>query len=288
MASQNPIKVLDQLLVTRLILTAAELKQRKAPYRLEESIPSEPRLMLIRHGAADYQIDDFSCRLGKGQMIFMPSWVRRSWSVASKPGVTSLAWCRFSTTDCELSDLTLPIIHKVADLDLETASFQRLEDLLAQKNQAALLEAEGELKAVLARFFAHAPMPVSTRQKPLSSGEHGIEKSLQYLRAHFADPKVLRKLAPIAGLHPKYYRLLFRQHTGLTPSAYLIQLRMRTARYHQHESSLRVKEVASAVGYDDPFYFSRLYRRFWGHAPTDDRKSLQAAPTPPRRTRPKA
>ncbi len=243
--------------------------------------------MLIRRGLAEYQIDDFSCRLGKGQMIFMPAWVRRSWSVVPKPGVTSLAWCRFSSAQSELRDLTLPIIHKVNDLDLETASFERLAALLLRKNPSAMLEAEGELKAILSRFFAHAPMPPNVRQKPLSCGEQGIEKVLQHLRTHFTDPKVLRNLSQIAGLHPKYFRLLFRQHTGLTPSAYLIQLRMRAARYHQHESSLRVKEVASAVGYDDPFYFSRLYRRFWGHAPTDDRKSIQSVPdeAPVRRSR---
>jgi len=275
LASHSPVKILDQLLVTRLIVTAAELKVRHAPYSLEESIPSEPRLMLVRRGAAEYRIDDFTCRLGPGQMIFMPAWVRRTWTVAAKPGLTSLAWCRFSSTGSLLSDWTTPILGKVPDLDLESASFQRMARLMAQKNQGAALEAEGELKAVLARFFAHAPVHGITRTKALSCGEHGIEQALQYLRTHFPEPKVLRDLAKVAGLHPKYFRVLFRKHTGLTPSSYLIQLRMRAARYYQHESSLRVKEVASAVGYDDPFYFSRLYRKYWGHAPTDDRRTIQ-------------
>lgn len=248
---------------------------RRAPYRLEESIPSEPRLMLVLNGSADYQIDDITCRLTKGHMIFMPAWVRRTWIVSPKPGFTSLAWCRFLSTESELKDLTVPIIHKVADLDLEKSSFERLEKLRADQNPSATLEAEGELKAVLARFLGHAPAGILTRKKSLSCGEHGIEASLEYLRSHFTEPKALRKVAGIAGLHPKYFRVLFRKYTGLTPSGYLMQLRMRAARYYQHESSLRVKEVASAVGYDDPFYFSRLYRKYWGHAPTDDRRSVR-------------
>jgi len=112
-------------------------------------------------------------------------------------------------------------------------------------------------------------------KKSLSCGEHGIEAALEHLRSHFREPKALREVSRIAGLHPKYFRVLFRKYTGLTPSGYLMQLRMRAARYYQHESSLRVKEVASAVGYDDPFYFSRLYRRYWGHAPTDDRRTAR-------------
>jgi AraC-like DNA-binding protein len=272
----EPIKILDRLLVKRLIVTAAELKLRRAPYRLEESIPSEPRLMLVLKGSADYQIDDFTCQLTKGYMIFMPAWVRRTWIVSSRPGYTSLAWCRFLSTESELKDLTVPIIHKVADLDLERSSFERLEKLRADQSPSATLEAEGELKAVLARFLGHAPAGTLTRKKSLSCGEHGIEASLEYLRSHFTEPKALREVARIAGLHPKYFRVLFRKYTGLTPSGYLMQLRMRAARYYQHESSLRVKEVASAVGYDDPFYFSRLYRKYWGHAPTDDRRTVQA------------
>lgn len=274
------MKILDRILVTRLVVTAADLKLRRAPYELEESIPSEPRLMLIRRGAADYKIDGFSCRLRKGQMIFMPAWVKRTWQVASKPGYTSLAWCRFSSTESELKDLTQPVLCSVDDLELEIASFERIARLVAQKTTSHSLEAEGELKAILARFFSHAPPTAIERKKALSCGEHGIEESLEYMRVHFAEPKALREVAKIAGLHPKYFRVLFRKYTGLTPGGYLMQLRMRAARYYQHESRMRVKEVASAVGYDDPFYFSRLYRKFWGHAPTDDRRSLQPPETP--------
>jgi AraC-like DNA-binding protein len=280
--STDPIRILDRLLVTRLVITAAELKVRRAPYTVNESIPREPRLMLVMRGAADYHIDGDTCRLTKGQMILMPAWIRRTWSVNAKAGVTSLAWCRFSSTETELRDLATPIVHRVADLGIEQAGFQRLADLQARKTPAAVLESEGELKAILGRFLAHGTATRLNRPKPLSSGEQGIEEALQHLRMHFADPKALREVSRIAGLHPKYFRVLFRKHTGLTPSAYLIQLRMRAARYYQHESKLRVKEVASAVGYDDPFYFSRLYRRYWGHAPSDDRRVAgQETPAPP-------
>ncbi len=273
--SLEPVNVLDRLLVTRLLITAAELKVRRTPYALSESIPREPRLMLILRGAADYEIDGVSWRLAKGQMILMPPWIRRSWSVNAAAGFTSLAWCRFSSTESELRDLTTPVVHRVSDLPLERASFERIAKALGWAGAAAMLEAEGELKAVLGRFLAHGTATGLTTQKPLSCGGHGIEDAMEYFRTHFANPKALREVARVAGLNPKYFRVLFRKHTGVTPGAYLIQLRMRAARYHQHESNLRVKEVASAVGYDDPFYFSRLYRRYWGHAPSDDRRAAR-------------
>jgi AraC-like DNA-binding protein len=279
--SCGTVNVLDRLLVTRLLITAAELKVRKTPYTLSESIPREPRLMLILRGAADYDIDGVSWRLSKGQMILMPPWIRRSWSVNAAAGFTSLAWCRFSSTESELRDMATPVVHRVADLPLECASFERIAKALARADAASMLEAEGELKAVLGRFLAHGTATGLTTQKPLSCGGQGIEDAMEYFRTHFANPKALQEVAQVAGLNPKYFRVLFRKHTGVTPGAYLIQLRMRAARYYQHESNLRVKEVAAAVGYDDPFYFSRLYRRYWGHSPSDDRRAAREDSSPP-------
>jgi len=112
--------------------------------------------------------------------------------------------------------------------------------------------------------------------RPLSCGEQGVQLAVQHMRTHFSEGNVLRGLAKTACLHPKYFRSLFRRTTGVTPGNYLIRLRMRAARYYQHETAMRVKEVAAAVGYRDAFYFSRLYRRFWGHAPTLDRPIHQS------------
>jgi len=273
----SPLKILDRFLVTRLLVTAAELKIRKWPYHLEESIPKEPRLMLIREGAANYRVDDFRCKLLGGQMILMPAWVSREWRVAKRPGITALAWCRFSSAEYAFEDLAQPIVHSVGDLPLEVASFTRITLLLEKGGTGAMLEAEAELKAILGRFLAHVSEPKAALSRPSSGGEQGVQRAIEHLKSHFKEPNALHMAPKIAGLNPKYFRSLFRKYTGVTPGSYLMQLRMRAARYLQHESNLRVKEVAASVGYADPFYFSRLYRRYWGHAPTDDRRPVEEA-----------
>lgn len=273
--SQSPVKLLDRLLVSRLLVTAAELVSRRWPFQLQESIPREPRIMLVREGAANYRVDQFKTKLSEGDIIFMPAWASREWKVAKPPGFAGTAWCRFSSVEADLVDLSGPIVHRVEDLQLETAAFERLAKLVSEKNSpTAGLEAEAELKAILGRFLSQASVVIQTHRHLASGGEQGVERSLEFFRANFADPHSLRKAPGVSGLHPKYFRGLFKKYTGLTPSAYLLQVRMRAARYLQHESAMRVKEVAAAVGYDDPFYFSRLYKRFWGHAPTDDRRLI--------------
>jgi AraC-like DNA-binding protein len=236
--------------------------------------------MLILRGAVNYEMDGVSWRLSKGRMLLMPPWIKRSWSVHAPARFTSLAWCRFSSVEYELRDLSTPIVHGVSDLSLERASFKRISELVQSATSAGMLEAEGELKALLGRFLTHGLAKGSSPSKPLSCGGHGIENAMEYFRKNFANSKALQEASKVAGLNPKYFRVLFRKHTGVTPGTFLIQLRMRAARYHQHESNLRVKEVASAVGYDDPFYFSRLYHRYWGHSPSDDRRAARSQDLP--------
>jgi transcriptional regulator GlxA family with amidase domain len=57
-------------------------------------------------------------------------------------------------------------------------------------------------------------------------------------------------------------------------SEYLLQKRMETAQSLLKEGKLPVLDVAIAVGYDDQSGFGRAYKRYYGHAPKDDRPKL--------------
>ena len=276
----DPLEILDQLLITRLIVTGADLKFRRFPFRQEESIPSEPRLILIRRGRAEFHMDNFTLTAGPGMMILLPAWIRRSWKTTRQPGFVSVAWCRFSSSGAHLHDLATPLYQTLENPRLELEAVQRIVLRLRTGHSADAQVAEGELKALLGRFLRHARAPdhaACHHTRPLSCGQQGVQLAVQHMRSHFSQGNVLRGLPKTAGLHPKYFRSLFRRTTGVTPGNYLIRLRMRAARYYQHETAMRVKEVAAAVGYRDAFYFSRMYRRFWGHAPTLDRPIHQAA-----------
>jgi AraC-like DNA-binding protein len=71
---------------------------------------------------------------------------------------------------------------------------------------------------------------------------------------------------------------LFKQATGHTPLNWFIRARMRCAGELLQPSDLRIKEVAARVGYEDQFYFSRLFKAVHGLAPTEDRAQRLAQP----------
>jgi len=110
---------------------------------------------------------------------------------------------------------------------------------------------------------ANRPRPPSS----LSVAER-IERSITYMRAHLHEPLRVATLAGLAGFSPPYYFVLFKRETGRTPIDYFIRLRMDAARGLLANSASRVKEVAAALGYEDPLYFSRVFKAAHHVAPS--------------------
>jgi len=78
--------------------------------------------------------------------------------------------------------------------------------------------------------------------------------------------------ARAVGWHPVHFERVFKQETGLTPRRWLEERRMEAARQYLSGTSKSVSEIATAVGYTDPFYFSRVFRRHFGQPPLRYRK----------------
>ena len=64
----------------------------------------------------------------------------------------------------------------------------------------------------------------------------------------------------------------FKHVTKVTPMQYIIQLRMTNALNLLDNTSYNIIQVANAVGYDDAYYFSRLFKKNVGVSPTEYRK----------------
>ena len=59
-----------------------------------------------------------------------------------------------------------------------------------------------------------------------------------------------------------------RQFKAETPISYLTRLRMQRAKQLLMQEAITVRQVAHAVGYQDPYYFSKVFKRYFGAAPT--------------------
>ncbi|HNX58354.1 MAG TPA: AraC family transcriptional regulator [Spirochaetota bacterium] len=101
-----------------------------------------------------------------------------------------------------------------------------------------------------------------------------VRKVTEYIRANAARSITLGELSDLAGLSPFYLSRSFHDATGLPPSEYLTQIRVRRARtLLAGDSSLA--QIALAVGFSDQSHFTRRFRSIEGITPAAYRKIIQ-------------
>jgi AraC-like DNA-binding protein len=109
-----------------------------------------------------------------------------------------------------------------------------------------------------------------------SSYEDVLERVREYLERNYTTPIDVHTVAALTRFTPNYLNSLFSRWAGQGIHEYLISLRMRRAMELCRGGELLVKEVAQQLGYSDPLYFSRAFRRYHGCWPTDaGARSLQ-------------
>lgn len=96
-----------------------------------------------------------------------------------------------------------------------------------------------------------------------------LHDALEYLRRNFHNPVTLEDTAAVAGVTAAHLSRLFRKELQLSFSDYLTSLRMERARSLLEEAERSVREVGCMVGYQDPNYFSRVFKRWVGVSPSE-------------------
>jgi AraC family transcriptional regulator len=99
-----------------------------------------------------------------------------------------------------------------------------------------------------------------------------LRQLTDWMAEHVAEEFSLERLAALAGLSKFHFQRLFKTAVGVSPSQYLIDLRMNEARRLLRETKMSVIEVALEIGYANPSHFAQLFRRETGLSPSDYRR----------------
>lgn len=97
---------------------------------------------------------------------------------------------------------------------------------------------------------------------------------MNYLNTNYMQKISLDKMSKNMYLSPSYVSKVFKEETGETLIQYLTKLRLEKAIELLEEDRLSIKEIAQHVGYDDAYYFSRLFKRHYGYPPSQYKTKL--------------
>jgi two-component system response regulator YesN len=111
--------------------------------------------------------------------------------------------------------------------------------------------------------------------QPSRQHAHPIRQAKEYIEHHYADPELsLNEVAARANLSPSHFSAVFSQETHQTFKEYLTQTRINKAKELLRMTMLRSADIAYQVGYNDPHYFSSVFKRNTGLSPMEFRSQV--------------
>ena len=99
-------------------------------------------------------------------------------------------------------------------------------------------------------------------------GDEQQEEFRIYIVRHYMEDIAVKDIAGYFGYSEAYFCKRFKQYFGHSFVSYLTEYRMQQAEELMRTSSLSIKEIGKAVGYPDPNYFTKVFRRVRGVSPS--------------------
>lgn len=99
-----------------------------------------------------------------------------------------------------------------------------------------------------------------------------VARAIQYVKQHFREDITLVNVAEELNISLFYLSKLFRKHTGTNFTEYLTQLRVEHAKKLLAAGEMSIKEVAYAAGFNSQSYFSKIFKKYAGVAPSEYRE----------------
>jgi len=107
------------------------------------------------------------------------------------------------------------------------------------------------------------------RRRQTDSAGQTVEAAKEYIRQHYAESDLsVEKLCAYLHLSSTYFSTLFKRETGTSFTAYVTTVRMEAAAEAIRGTEEKTYLIAQRCGYEDPNYFSYVFKRHFGVTPT--------------------
>jgi AraC-like DNA-binding protein len=251
----------------RLVVTdAGYFPVARGHRRIRPQGSEETIVMLCVAGSGTVQIDAERHVLSSGTWTTIPARVPHEYRAAEDDPWT-IWWLHVRGADA--AEIARPMVgapqqvSRLRSLERVLALFDELIALLEGRlSPAHLLAASGVAWNLLARMSADTILPAEGS---------ALERAIRYLESRVEGSIRVSELASMVGVSPSHLTALFRESTGGGPGAFHTSVKMARARTLLDTTSTPISEIASAVGYADPLYFSRHFRRIHGVSPSEYR-----------------
>lgn len=214
-------------------------------------------------------------RVSEGQVILLPQGLPHSYE-ADEEDPWTLYWVHFqgASTRVFMQYLGYRDHQSLIDAGVSPVLIGAFTSLLEVRRTGYSTRAFINASNHLRHLLTQVSMEISAHAGRLQSGFE-LEQVQAYMLEHIDQPVTLDNLAAVANMSKYHFSSRYKQLTGYSPIKHFLNMKMEHACRLLDATNLGVGEIARRVGYEDPLYFSRLFRNTVGSSPRGYRSSMR-------------
>lgn len=233
-------------------------------------------LTYFSSGKAYYLVNGQQVEVNQGDLICIPQGSRRSAITDADNPMESFA-VNFQLYDIKgnFVQLPFPLIAHIGISEELLSLYNELTLVWLKKSPGFEIKARALLLMILHHYFKRFHYKVNVQ-----SIDSRIQKSIRYILGNLHNPIEIEELARNAGVTTAYFGTLFKKNTGSSAKEYINKMKISNAENILMSGEFSVKDAAYKCGFEDIFYFSKLFKRIKGYPPSkilSDKKMTEYA-----------
>ena len=162
---------------------------------------------------------------------------------------------------------------------LHTGIAREFEDLF-RKMRDELVKCAWGYEEMLTYLFRELMLTIHRRMMedaPRVSGfiQEEMDRAKAYFEENYNKEISIEQYAASRSMSTSWFNRSFRSEAGTSPMQYILEIRIRNAQILLETTDYSVADIAAVIGYDNPMYFSRLFRKAKGMSPAKYRKAYR-------------
>ncbi|MDB5123210.1 MAG: transcriptional regulator, AraC family [Mucilaginibacter sp.] len=226
-------------------------------------------LIYCLQGVGHYILDNKRFEVHSNQFIMLPATDRymRYWADEQDPW--TIYWVHFTGNEINSfnKSLNLTINKGPVNIPFNEKAIEIWHNIYQTLEMGYSIENLCSASFCLHHMIATFLFP--ERHIVTEKNEQGdiITQTILNMRNNLSEKLTVEDMAVMHRLSVSHFSNLFRKSTGMPPIDYFIHLKMQKACQLLYANGSKIKTVASEVGYDDPYYFSRIFKKYIGTSP---------------------
>lgn len=232
-------------------------------------------LIYCTAGTGHVTTDNFTGSVNKGDLLLLPANTLHRYH-ADKRTPWSIYWLHFSGANCALliDNLGYEPTQPVMPLGIQPQLIADFKQLVSARHTGYSSTTYLHAAALVRQILCALPL-ITTAVQKTRNDSFDIEAIQQFMLQHLHEDLDLETLSSAFHLSKYHFSNRYKKLTDQSPIKHFIHMKMEQACYLLDSTVLPVSSIALQLGYDDPLYFSRLFRKTIGLSPSKYRQELR-------------